>query len=199
MQFKGNLLGFNNLGSGNQGSSYICSILLNARWKSILIEFKVKLEKKIFPAHWYRKQLEVLHKSEELIECIFPVTLVDTVTGAQASLLLSGAFTTIILQPFLFLDGRQSTPGGNECSAEIKARRKWAPGSKENWRDIHSPAVRNFNCHVCWNSVDSWNMIKGVSGSEKRENSGELWATILQRKQFKILVSNCCYNKLPPI
>ena len=82
MQFKGNLSGFNNLDSGNQGSSYICSILLNARWKSILIEFKVKLGKKVFPALWYRKQLGVLHKSEELIECIFPVTLVDTVTGA---------------------------------------------------------------------------------------------------------------------
>ena len=136
--------------------------------------------------------------------------------------MLSGAFTTIILQPFLFLDGRQSTPGGNECSAEIKARRKWTPGSKENWRDIHppavqfssvahscptlcdpmnhsTPAVRNFNCHVFWNSVDPWNMIRGVSGSEKRGNSGELWATILQRKQFKILVSNYCYNKLPRI
>lgn len=72
MQFKGNLSGFNNLDSGNQGGSYICSILLNARWKSILIEFKVKLGKKVFPALWYRKQLGVLHKSEELIECIFP-------------------------------------------------------------------------------------------------------------------------------
>lgn len=61
----------------------------------------------------------VLHKSE-LIKYIFPVIVADTIIGAQASLLLSGASTANLRKSFLSLDGRQGGTLGEGMSAQLK-------------------------------------------------------------------------------
>lgn len=111
---KGKLQGLDNLGSGNQIYNYICFILLNARWKLILIQLKVKLKKKSSELFGTKNSSWFCTNPKNRL-CVFLVTITDTIICTQASLCLSGASTTIIS-----ILGWQSSTLGERMSALLK-------------------------------------------------------------------------------